>query len=739
MKSKKILMSTMSMDIGGAETHIVELSKELAARGHTVMVASNGGVYVKELESQGIRHFKVPLHRKSPWCILTAYRRLREIIELENPDIVHAHARIPGFICGLIRRKVKFNFVTTAHWVFNAKGLWGRLTNWGQKTVAVSEDIRAYLLKNYEIDEKDIFVTINGIDTERFSARAPGEKVRDEFDIPAEAPVISHVSRISRGRAVAASQLIEIAPELARRHDDLYLIIAGGGDLFAKLSRRAEEVNRVIGRRCILMIGPRTDIAEVIAAGDVFVGVSRAALEAMSVGKPAIVAGDEGYIGLFDENMLDIATATNFCCRGCPMSEEEKLKSDLESCLTLPENERSALGEYGRSVVMDCYSVRKMTDICVDAYRAVTEQSYNILISGYYGYGNAGDEAILNALQKNLLNMEIDSRVSVLSNSPAYTASQYDVTGVYRFSPREIFKSVRKCDLLVSGGGSLLQDRSSTRSLIYYLSIIRMAKLFKKQTMLYANGIGPISKRSNRRIARRILDRTDIITVREEGSLKELAAMGMDTSNVHVTADPVFLLEGDTRERSEELLSEMGFSGARPVAGISIRELNIQSSFPSEMAELGDYIYETLGRDILFIVMQSSHDLEPIRVTQGKMKNPSHIMESKYTSEEVMGITGCMDFVVTMRLHSMLFAAKKRVPAVGLLCDPKIKYFCEKLDMPLLNGVNDFDLEEAKNVVRELSENREMYAERLNHYVEQIEKDVHLNEVYLKEALKGCK
>ncbi len=101
----KILMATMGLDIGGAETHILELSKELKRRGHDVSVASNGGVYVAELEKTGIRHFSVPMNRRSAADIFRSYRLMCRLLRDENPDIVHAHARIPAFICSIICRR----------------------------------------------------------------------------------------------------------------------------------------------------------------------------------------------------------------------------------------------------------------------------------------------------------------------------------------------------------------------------------------------------------------------------------------------------------------------------------------------------------------------------------------------------------------------------------------------------------------------------------------------------------
>ena len=173
----KILMATMGLDIGGAETHIVELAKELKSEGHDIAIVSNGGVYVPEITAAGIRHYTAPLNRRSGLAMLQGRRLLGEAIRRERPDLVHAHARIPAFLCGALCRKWKVPFVTTAHWVFDTRGALRYLTNWGERTVAVSEDIKAYLIREYGLSAEHITVTINGIDTEKFSPRLYGAGV----------------------------------------------------------------------------------------------------------------------------------------------------------------------------------------------------------------------------------------------------------------------------------------------------------------------------------------------------------------------------------------------------------------------------------------------------------------------------------------------------------------------------------------------------------------------------------
>ena len=204
----KILMATMGLDFGGAETHIVELAKQLKQQGHVIAIVSNGGVYVPEITAAGIRHYEAPLHRRAFGAMLKSRGILRRVIAEEKPDVVHAHARIPAFLCGTLHKRMKFPFGTTAHWVFTSKGMLRYLTNWGERTVAVSDDIKAYLIREYGLPAEHISVTINGIDTEKFSPEVSGEEVIREFGLDSGKPILSYVSRMDEDRALVARQLI---------------------------------------------------------------------------------------------------------------------------------------------------------------------------------------------------------------------------------------------------------------------------------------------------------------------------------------------------------------------------------------------------------------------------------------------------------------------------------------------------------------------------------------------------
>ncbi|MCL2589017.1 MAG: polysaccharide pyruvyl transferase CsaB [Oscillospiraceae bacterium] len=727
MQPKRILMATMRMDIGGAETHILELSKMLTARGHEITVASNGGVFVPELEAAGVRHATIPLHRRSIKSMIRSYFALRKLIKTEGFDIVHAHARIPSFLCGLLRRRLKFPFVTTCHFTFTTGGLAGKLTNWGEETIAVSADIKTYLVENYGVPARRIFTTVNGIDMEKFSPTVSGAAVRAELGIPADAPVVLHVSRLDEGPGIVAEQLIEITPALKAQIPGLHVVIVGGGDMLERLREKAGD--------SVHMTGPRTDVNACIAACDVFCGVSRAVLEAMSAEKPVVLAGHQGYEGIFTEDKLQVSRDTNFCYRSSPAPTSEALLQDLTACFALDAEQKAALGRYGRETVRKFYSVETMTDDTTRAYEAVLTKPKQILISGYYGFDNAGDEAILEAFVQSVGKLAVPARVTILSKTPEETAKKHGVPAVSRFNPFAVLRAMRRTDVLVSGGGSLLQDKSSTRSIIYYLSIIRLAKFLGKPVMLYANGIGPVAKPANRRRVRQVVSRADLITLREESSREELLSMGVTGEAIHVTADPIFLLEGADEAGAVTSLKAAGVPEGRPMIGLSVRTLRTGADFVAQMARFGDRLSKELGCSVVFVAMQRPYDVNVSREIIAQMTEPAYMLGSDLSPEALIGACGKMELVVSMRLHTMLFAAKAMTPVIGLICDPKIENFSEKLDMPSGGPVEDFDPDRLLEQVREVMAERAAYRGRLTQAVAEMDQGAADNGTYLSALL----
>ena len=330
----------------------------------------------------------------------------------------------------------------------------------------------------------------------------------------------------------------------------------------------------------------------------------------------------------------------------------------------------------------------------------------NILIAGYHGFGNCGDEAILRAMVTSFRRMADDIRIIALSKDPDFTEKEYNIEAVQRFNMKEVLSAVKKCDILVLGGGTLLQDGTSTRSLVYYLSIIRAAEIFGKRVMLYANGIGPVDGKINRWLMRSVLKKADCITLREKLSCNDLNNIGVKNANTLVTADPAFQLEGADPEAAEQLLRKAGVPerGAKRI-GVSVRawsKARYGDDYCGKIAEACDIMSER-GYEIIFIPMQYPSDISVSDKIAGMMKRKAHVIRAKYTPEEILGIIGCCDAMLSMRLHALIFAAVMNIPMAGIIYDPKIEYYLQELDMPACGDVRS-DMIDSSRIVSVLDD-----------------------------------
>lgn len=701
-----VLLSLMQLDIGGAETHVVELAKELKRKGLNPIIASNGGAYEKEIEEAGIKHYCVPLQNKNPKNMIKSVRLLKRIIKDEKIDIVHSHARIPSFILGLLQKKMKFPFVTTAHWVFTTK--WGLkyITNWGEKSVAVSDDIKDYLMDNYSVAESDIKVTINGIDTDKFSPDTDTADIRRELGINPEDTVIVYVSRLDESRSLVAKQLVEIVPEIYKTVENLKVVIVGGGDDYLNIEKSVAKVNSEIGADAIILTGARTDINTLVAIGDLFIGVSRAALEAMSAEKPVIIAGNEGYIGLFDDSKLSVGIDTNFCCRGCAQSSPGLLLDDVKKFFALPDDEKRNLAVYGRELIKSNYSVSRMADDTIEVYKWALEKNDRIIISGYYGFKNSGDDALLSAIIDDIKRHKSSPNITVLSANPKETAEKYRVHAINRFNALKLIKYMKNAGLLISGGGTLIQDATSTKSLIYYLAVIKLALRNGVKVMLYSNGIGPLRSRNNIKRAERVLNNVDIITLRDPQSKEVLDSIGVTEPKVLITADPVFGIESFSPERGREILKSFGADGTSKILGVSVRRTrSTNSDFESVVAKMCDYASEKYGCTVVFMPMQTNKDEQISRNIMSRMKSKSVIINKRLSVEDIISVSSALDACIGMRLHSLIYSAIGNVPLIGISYDPKIKSFMDYTSQKLCADIISLDDATGMKLVDDLFSN----------------------------------
>lgn len=352
-------MLPMSLDIGGAETHVVGLAKSMRARGWPVYVASFGGRRVKDLEKAGIPHLFAPLNSRSPLEIFRAYRIVTRIVEEYSIGIVHAHARIPAFIAEKICSVKQIPLVTTYHWTFKAGFPWTFFSKQGDLAIAVSQDIKDYIIKEFGFDPRRVVVIPNGIDLDVFSPEAPaGCREREAMGIPENAgPIVLYVSRLQGDLTGAALVAQDAILSLARKYPGILLLIAGDGEGLKEVKRKALEINRATGRETVRCLGFVLDTPPVYRVSDVVIGMSRVALEAMAVGKPAIIFGPGGVFGPVTADLVPALEERNYTSRNAPLPPApDILKDQIDSLLSDPSRCHS-LGLFGRNLVKERHSM----------------------------------------------------------------------------------------------------------------------------------------------------------------------------------------------------------------------------------------------------------------------------------------------------------------------------------------------------------------------------------------------
>lgn len=325
-----------------------------------------------------------------------------------------------------------------------------------------------------------------------------------------------------------------------------------------------------------------------------------------------------------------------------------------------------------------------------------------IVISGYYGFANAGDEAMLAAMIEAFNDLEPGIDITVISGNPEDTRRRHGVKAVFRLNYPEIIKVLNKGDILISGGGSLLQDVTSNRSLYYYLSIMLLAKKMGKPVMLYAQGIGPVRGSMAQSAMRYIGNMVDLITVRDEGSEEELKFLGVDRPKIYVTADPVLAMHQVDKAIGRSILRRNGLEGAAPLVGFCPREWKDWAHYKHILAQTADTLVREFGARIVFLPMQWPDDFAVAKKIVCRMKEKAAVLEEEYTTTELLSLVGNLDMLIGIRLHALIFAAVMNVPMVGISYDPKIERFLETVGQQQVGTLKSISPESLLTAVRDI-------------------------------------
>ena len=292
-----------------------------------------------------------------------------------------------------------------------------------------------------------------------------------------------------------------------------------------------------------------------------------------------------------------------------------------------------------------------------------------VLVSGYIGFNNFGDEAIFYALSNHLKKNGFE--ISVLCTNTKEVQSNYDVDTYFYKNPITILKAILKNDILFSGGGSLLQNKTSNFSLFYYLFVILISKLFFKKVVIFAQGIEPINGKVNEFVFKNILKLSDFITVRDYNSKLYLEKLKIGS---HLVSDPIY-----------SLLQEQNISQNKEGLIIQLRKTkHINDTFIKNLAL---QISKNFKNKISVLSLQDSYDKEICMKLIEELNTLG--VESKLISNEsisnIIELINNAEFMISTRLHGAIAAHALKTKIFTLNYDEKLKTLTDELNIPCIN------------------------------------------------------
>ena len=704
----KVLHLISGGDVGGAKTHVLTLVKELSRTVPVKLICFIEGSFAEEGRQMGIDLMVIEQERRYD---LNVVDKIISIIREGNYNIIHSHGARANFITRFIKKKINISCVTTVHsdFMLDFKGniykhlIYTNLNVFALKKfdyyIAVSEDFRQMLIcRGFPADE--IYTVYNGIDyNEEFSYKSKDDFLEERGLLHIKDKLI--VGILARLHPVKGHEVfIKAAKEVLEKNKDVHFLITGGPDEMPNLTNLIREFNIEKNIHFIGFIKNPYDFLNVIDI-NVLTSYSESfpyvILEGVLLEKPTISSAVGGIPMLIKDGI------NGYLFKAGDYNELAiKMNSLIEN-----KDKRIHFGKKLSEYAMANYSLEKLASEHLNIYNKITKKKnkdLKVVVSGYYGFGNSGDEAILKSIIRDFKELDNNIKIIALSNNMAKTSEAYDITAINRLNILDISKAIKNCDLFVSGGGSLLQDQTSTRSLLYYLFIIKIALYHKKKTMLYANGIGPINSKTNIKRVKDTIDKVDLITLREEYSMSILKEIGVSKPRMVLTADPVLTTLPADRHIIENIFQKEDIPLNIPLIGVNIRKWKRSGNLSEELALSLEYLYKNYNLTPLFIAM-SYEDMEAIKHTAIRLKIPYKTLSQVYEPEELIGIMGRLEVVLAMRLHTLVYSSIAITPMVGLVYDPKIKGYLEYIDQQAAGNVENIKSENINNIVNTIMEN----------------------------------
>ncbi|MEK4951681.1 polysaccharide pyruvyl transferase CsaB [Bacillus sp. FSL W8-1127] len=363
-----------------------------------------------------------------------------------------------------------------------------------------------------------------------------------------------------------------------------------------------------------------------------------------------------------------------------------------------------------------------------------------VVISGFYGLGNTGDEAILEAILDNLRNEIDEVDITVFSFSPEKTAKRHNVRSVYRGWRRENKQKVqalKKADLLISGGGGLLQDTYPTKFLFgplpYYLLIVFLAKLCGAKVMFFSQGIGPVNTTWGKILMKVFANMADFITVRDPFSKELLHKLGVNRPESVVTADIVFAFH---QKEDSACLDSLPLKGGERLVAVSVRPWFGDTSYYGHIAQALDSLIESEGVTPVFVPMEGHYDVRASEKVRQQMKhrNQSLLLGPDFTPNQYLNFISACEMTIGLRLHCLIFSCLAGVPHIGISYDKKVESLLKRSGMwDYSFTLENLDPEKLADNAREVLQRQEELKEMIRENAAEMRREAMKNIDLLKE------
>ena len=685
----KVIHLISGGDSGGARTHVHLLLKKLNQDMEARLVCFMDGPFARDAAALGI-----------PTLVLDqgmgkALRTLRRMIAEEGVDLVHCHGSRGNLMGALLKPHLgDIPVISTVHSDPKldylgrpaARLTYGNLNALALRRmdayVGVSDAMRALLISR-GFDPNSIYTIYNGIEFRAPRPCAPEEKraylARLGLRTDADSVVVGIAARLDPVKDMPT--LLRGFAQAKAEQPQLRLVIAGEGKERENLGALAQSLGVA---DAVCFAGWVSDMENFYRAIDInaLTSLSETFPYALTEGAreclPAVSTRVGGVPALIEHGVTGYLIAPG---------DAAALGKYLAKLAAEPA-ERARLGQALHDKAARDFSADATCRRQEEIYRRVLERRERFrangrcgaLICGAYGMHNAGDEAVLDAVVAEMRTADPVMPVTVLSRMPRAAALRCGVQAVHSFRFLTIWRLLRRREVCISGGGSLIQDVTSSRSLWYYLFILRAAKARGCRVMMYGCGVGPVRLARHKRMAGAVIDRcVDAATLRETHSLEELRSFGVERPELILAADPALRLDPAPPAAVDTVMRELGLDPAGRYFCLCVRRWpEIRHKAPL-FAAAADYVHEAYGLTPLLLTVNEKQDAGATEAVRALVKTPCVSVRKMLDTPEMIGLLERMELVMAMRLHVLIFAAARGVPLAGVSYDPKVAAFLDDI------------------------------------------------------------